>query len=68
MWEQIFEVASQTGIWSVLFVSLFFYQLKDSKTREEKYQSTIKSLAHSLSIVNTIKEDVENIKDIISKK
>ena len=63
----MFEMAAQSGIWSVLFVSLFFYQIKDSKTREEKYQKTIKTLADSLSVVNDIKEDVQNIKDIISK-
>ncbi|MGI6213411.1 MAG: BhlA/UviB family holin-like peptide [Christensenellales bacterium] len=67
MWNQIFEQATQTGIWSALFVGLFVYQLKDSKIREQKYQQTIKELGDSLKIVGAIKEDVECIKGILTK-
>ncbi len=63
MWEKIFEMATNSGLWAALFVSLFFVQLKDSKTREEKYQSTIESLADKLKVVMEIKDDVLNIKD-----
>ena len=37
-------MATKSGIWAMLFVSLFFIQLKDSKNRETKYQQTIESL------------------------
>ncbi len=67
MWNTIFEQATQTGIWAMLFVCLFIYQLKDSKQREEKYQQTIKELAESLKVVGSIKEDVQCIKDILTK-
>ena len=67
MWEKIFNLAVSNGIWAVLFVILLFYQLKDSKIREEKYQQTIESLGNSLEIINEVKEDVEIIKDEINK-
>ena len=67
MWEKIFNLAVSNGIWAVLFVILLFYQLKDSKEREEKYQETIESLGKSLEIINEVKEDVEIIKDEINK-
>ena len=62
MWEKIFNLAVSNGIWAVLFVILLFYQLKDSKEREKKYQETIESLGKSLEIINEVKEDVEIIK------
>lgn len=63
MWEQIWNVATQSGIWAMLFVSLFFIQIKDSKTREEKYQATIDALADKLKMISDIKDDIEVIKD-----
>lgn len=68
MWDKIFEMATNSGIWAVLFVSLFFIQLKDSKVREEKYQQTIENLADKLKVVMEIKEDVENIKSLFENK
>ncbi|MBR6751180.1 MAG: bacteriocin [Clostridia bacterium] len=59
MWEQIFETAASSGIWAILFVTLFFIQIKDSKTREDKYQTTIDGLADKLKIVAEIHEDVK---------
>lgn len=61
MWEQIYQLAANSGIWALLFVTLFFIQLKESKTREEKYQSTVDSLAEKLGIVVDIKDDVKAI-------
>lgn len=67
MWENIFEMATKSGIWAVLFVSLFFIQLKDSKTREGKYQQTIESLADKLKVVMEIQECVDDIKTLFDK-
>ncbi len=66
MWETIFEAATGAGIWAVLFVFLFFIQIKDSKAREEKYQATIDALADKLKMIADIKTDVEDIKDKLS--
>lgn len=67
MWEKIFNLAIGNGIWAVLFLVLLFFQLKDSKRREEKYQRTIEALGHSLNVVTEIKQDVEEIKVELNK-
>ena len=67
MWEQVWNVATQSGIWAMLFVSLFFIQIKDSKTREEKYQATIETLADKLKMISDIKDDIELIKNKLLK-
>lgn len=51
MWEEVFNIALNNGIWAVLFCALLIYQLRDSKMREEKYQKTIQSLSTSLQVV-----------------
>ena len=59
MWETIIKMATESGIWAVMFVVLFYKQIKESKTREEKYQATIDTLAD-------IKTDIEEIKNAIT--
>lgn len=66
MWTEIFNLALNNGLWAVLFCVLLLYVLKDSRAREKKYQTTIESLGNSLSVVQSIKEDIEDIKDAIS--
>ena len=66
MWEQIFEAAAQSGIWAILFVVLFFIQIRDGKTREEKYQKTVESLAEKLKMIAEVKAVVDEIKTQIS--
>ena len=68
MWEQIVNLAISNGLFAVLFLGLLVYQLKDSRTREQKYQMTIEKLGNSLEIVKQVKEDVEDIKDKINQK
>ena len=67
MWEEIIRIATESGIWAVLFVVLFYKQMKESKTREEKYQSTIDNLADKLKMVADIKADVTEIKNALQK-
>ena len=66
MWTEIFNLALNNGLWAVLFCVLLLYVLKDSRSREKKYQTTIESLGNSLSIVQSIKDDIDDIKDAIS--
>ncbi len=63
MWESVFKQAAESGIWAILFVVLFFIQIKDSKTREGNYQSTIDALAEKLKMITDIKSDIEEIKN-----
>ena len=37
--------------------------MRDSKTRENKYQKTIENLGNALETLKEVKEDVEEIKD-----
>ena len=63
MWEEIFNLAINNGLWAVLFLVLLFYVLKDSRAREKKYQDTIDKLGKSVACIEEIKEDVEDIKE-----
>ena len=68
IWQEIVSMIISNGIFATLFVTLFFYQLKDSKSREEKYQNTISDLSRHLDVVEKIKEDVEELKQIANKR
>lgn len=61
MWEEIFNLALNNGLWAVLFLGLLIYQLKDSRVREQKYQNTINELSKTLNKVNEIDENVVNL-------
>lgn len=68
MWEKIFTMAISNGIFACLFVALLIYELKDSRTREKKYQKTIDSLANRLQTVEKISEDIDEMKNVIIYK
>lgn len=68
MWEDILNLAIQNGLWAVLFLGLLIYQLKDSRTREKKYQQTIENLNKHLDIVEEIDANVQEIKGKINEK
>lgn len=67
MEQEIIKMAFTYGIFGVLFVYLFFYMLKDSKARETKYQELLDKITDKFAIVEVIKQDVDYIKDKISK-
>lgn len=68
MWEEIMSLAISNGLWAVLFVGLFVYELRDSSLREKKYQNTISALSEKLQIVEEIREDIVEIKDTLKFK
>lgn len=68
MWQEIVSVIISNGIFAVLFVLLFCYQLKDSKRREEKYQKTIEDLTEHIGVIDKIKDDVQYLKDALTPK
>lgn len=65
METEILKMVISQGIFAVLFVWLLFDSRKDSKQREERYINTIDKLTDKISIVEEIKEDVEEIKNKI---
>ena len=52
---------------AVLFVWLLIDTNKKNQAREEKYQNTIDKLAENIGVIQEVKEDVEEIRDIIQK-
>ena len=66
MWEQIVNLAISNGLFAVLFLGLLVYQLKDSRSREKRYQETIARLGTALDIVQSVKNDVEEIKEMLN--
>lgn len=67
MWEQIFNLALNNGLWAVLFLALLVYQLKDSRAREKKYQQTIAELNVTLLKVNEIDANVYKLSENLSE-
>ena len=66
MWEQIVNLAISNGLFAVLFLGLLVYQLKDSRSREKRYQETIARLGTALDIVQSVRSDVEEIKEMLN--
>lgn len=50
---------------AALFVWLLIDTNKKNQAREEKYQDTIDKLAENIGVIQDVKDDVEEIKDII---
>ena len=67
-WNELIKVVVSYGVFAVLFLFLFFYQLKDSAKREEAYRQTIESLTNHLQAMEEVREEVEELKNIISKE
>ncbi|MFR1707659.1 MAG: BhlA/UviB family holin-like peptide [Clostridium sp.] len=63
--EELLKEAIKQGLGYGMFVCLLIYVLRTTGIREEKYQCTIDKLADKISIVQEIKEDVEDIKNKI---
>ena len=67
VWNEIISVVVSNGIFATLFVILFFYQLKDSAKREKAYQQTILDLTEHLEMIEQVKEEVSELKEVITK-
>lgn len=72
--NELLKVATSQGIWALLSMSLLLYILKaqekrdlKQEERELKYQEIISKLTEKFTIVETIKKDVEDIKESIFK-
>ena len=65
IWNEIISIVVSNGVFAILFVWLFVYQLKDSSKREEKYQQTIEDLTLHLQILEDVKNDLADIKEYL---
>ena len=65
-WSELVKVVVSNGIFAMLFVTLFIYQLKDSAKREEEYRDTIDGLVKHLEIIEEVREEVSELKEIVT--
>lgn len=68
IWNEIISIVVSNGVFAILFVWLFVYQLKDSSKREIKYQQTIEQLTSNLRILEDVKQDLTEIKDYLKEE
>ncbi len=68
LWKEIISIVISNGVFAVLFVWLFFFQIKDSSKREEKYQKTIDNLTKSLMTLDDIKQEIVDIKEYLKEE
>ena len=66
--EQIlFQLASKEGLFAVMFVALFIYQIIDSRKREERLMSFIDDITKQFESLakqyENLAEDVDDIKE-----
>ena len=66
-WSELIKTVISNGVFAMLFVFLFFYQLKDSAHREEEYQHTIQDLTKHLEVIEEVKEQVCELKEIVEE-
>ncbi|WP_313340749.1 BhlA/UviB family holin-like peptide [Sedimentibacter sp.] len=74
MEDKIIEIASTQGFWALLSVMMILYIIKTQEKRdlrqeerEKSYQNIISSLTDKLKVVEAIKDDVTQIKGLLSK-
>ncbi|MGH4120270.1 BhlA/UviB family holin-like peptide [Clostridium sp.] len=75
MGTDIVKIASSQGIWATLSVFLVFYILKTQEKRdikqderEQNYQNIVSKLTNKFNIVDTIKKDLQEIKEYMIQK
>lgn len=66
MEQEIIRLAASQGLWSVLFVALLFYVLRENAKREERLLTALEKLSMQYEAltrnVEEIKEDVKELK------
>lgn len=67
MMDGIWQEALSNGIWTALFLLLLIYQLRDSRKRENKYQSVIERLTQSVEDMEIMKTQVGEISANVSE-
>lgn len=67
-WSELVKIVVSNGVFAMLFVFLFIYQLRDSSKREEEYRDTIDNLVKHLEIIEDVKEEVGELKNIVLGK
>ncbi len=67
-WSELIKSVVSYGVFAMLFVFLFFYELKDSAKREESYRETIEALTQSLNVLNEVKDQMEELIELEKRR
>ncbi|MBO5395174.1 MAG: bacteriocin [Clostridia bacterium] len=67
-WSELVSSIVSNGIFAMLFVVLLFYQLKDSQKREQAYRNTIDELATHLIVIEKVREEVNELKNMLTRE
>lgn len=59
MIEEILKLAISNGLWAVLFVLLFLYQLKENNKREKKYVFIIEELSKNVGVIKKVYDKID---------
>lgn len=72
MESTLIDAALTQSIWAALSLALIFYILKKQETRdqaqaerEDKYQTIIATLSGQLIVIEELREDVKEIKQLV---
>lgn len=65
MEDEILGFIMTQGAWATLFVALLFYVLKTNETRESKYLQLLDELSKQFKIMESVKQDVCDIKSML---
>ena len=67
-WSELVKNVVSYGVFAMLFVFLFFYQLKDSAKREESYRETIEALTESHGVMKELKEQIDQLVEYAKRR
>lgn len=65
MERELIGVVVSQGAWASLFLILLLYVLKTNDKRETKYQESIAELTKTCNIMQEVKNDVSDIKNML---
>ena len=67
MITEVINLAISNGLWAVLFVLLFLYQMQNGSKREKKYQEIIEKLTNSFGMLKSMDANLKAFNKEISK-
>ena len=64
----LIDVAVSQGIWELLAIFLLIYFIKSNEKRDENYQNLIQDIMKQFSVLDNLKEGLEEIKSMLNKR
>ena len=64
----LIDVAVSQGIWALLAIFLLIYFIKSNEKRDENYQNLIQDIMKQFSVLDNLKEGLEEIQSMLNKR